>query len=148
LILLTPGIRFEAAWNGDLDTIKKLTLAAWGDDKDQKPLSVAVNDLHGNNVFSLAFLRGHYKVATAVLEIAQAQYAPEDKPKVRYELKEERDDEDTDMESEYEEDDTGTYRIIVDNDQFTIDNIGEVNMQVKGTVVSSMFVSPCFDLFC
>lgn len=134
--------RFEAAWNGDLDTIKKLTLSAWGDDKDKKPLAVAVNDLQGNNAFSLAFLRGHHNVATAVLEIAQAQYAPEDKPKVRYELKDDRVDEDTDMDSEYEydeeEDESRTYRIIVDNDQFTIDNIGEVNMQVKGTVVSNI----------
>lgn len=104
-------------------------------------MSVAVNDLQGNNAFSLAFLRGHHNVATAVLEIAQAQYAPEDKPKDRYELKDDRVEEDTDMESEYEydededEDESRTYRIIVDNDQFTIDNIVEVNMQVKGTVV-------------
>lgn len=108
-------------------------------------MAIAVNDLQGNNVFSLAFLRGHYKVASAVLEIVQAQYAPEDKPKIRYEMKDERDDEDTDMESEYEydEDETGTYRIIVDNDQFTIDNIGEVNMQVKGTVVSGILIVLC-----
>ncbi|KIH90357.1 ankyrin repeat protein [Sporothrix brasiliensis 5110] len=127
---------FEAAWNGDLATIKQLTLGSWGENKSQKPLTITVNDAQSNNAFSLAFLRGHYKVATAILEITQAQYSSDVKQRVSYEMKEETDDEDTSMnsDSEYEEDETGTYRIIVDNDQFTIDNIGEVNMQVKGTV--------------
>ncbi|CAK7220563.1 hypothetical protein SBRCBS47491_004231 [Sporothrix bragantina] len=128
---------FEAAWNGDLDKIRQLTLAAWGDDKSEPPLAIAVSDNQGSTVFSLAFLRGHWKVAEAVLEIAQAQYAPEDKPNVRYELRDtdDREDEDTDMDSCCgEEEDEGMYRMIVDNDQFTIENIGEVNMKVHGTV--------------
>ncbi|CAK7202192.1 hypothetical protein SEUCBS139899_004914 [Sporothrix eucalyptigena] len=124
---------FEAAWIGDLDKIKQLTLAAWGEDKSESPLAIAVNDFHGNTVFSLAFLRGHWKVAAASLEIALAQYAPADKPKVRYEMKDEDENEDTDMDSCCDEEDE-LYRMIVDNDQFTIENIGEVNMQVKGTV--------------
>lgn len=99
-------------------------------------MAIAVSEPQGSNVFSLAFLRGHLKVAAAVLEIAQAQYAPEDKPNTRYEIT--GDDVDMDVESAYDSDEDGgqMYRIIVDNDQYTIDNIGEVNMQVKGTVVS------------
>ena len=131
---------FEAAWNGDLDKIRQLTLAAWGDNKSEPPLAIAVSDMQGNTVFSLAFLRGHYKVARATLEIAQAQYAPADKPKVRYEMRDpdDYDGEDTDMDSccgQENDEDEIMYRTIVDNGQFTIENIGEVNMQVKGTVV-------------
>ncbi|CAK7231865.1 hypothetical protein SCUCBS95973_008067 [Sporothrix curviconia] len=128
---------FEAAWNGDLDKIRQLTLAAWGENKSEPPLAIAVNDAQGNTVFSLAFLRGHWKVAAATLEIAQAQYAPEDKPKVRYEIRDSDSDSDSDTDMDSccgEEEEEGMYRMIVDDDQFTIENIGEVNMQVKGTV--------------
>lgn len=54
-------------------------------------------------------------------------------------MKDDNDHEDTDMDSEcdYSDDDSEFFRTIIDNDQFTIENIGEVNMQVKGTVVSA-----------
>ena len=129
---------FDAAWKGDLGTIKQLTLAAWGENKDKPPLSVAVMDNDRNNPFSLAFLRGHHKVAHAILEIAQAQYAPAEERAVHYEMR------DTDLDSNADSkeqqcsglvhgDGDGPYRTLADNDQFTIENIGEVSMQVKGT---------------
>lgn len=78
-------------------------------------------------------------MAKAVLEIAQAQYAPEDKPKTRYRMQPaEEDSEYSDDNSDCLDDrsthsDDSTPRIyshIVD-DQFTIDNVGQVSMQVN-----------------
>ncbi|EPE04776.1 ankyrin repeat protein [Ophiostoma piceae UAMH 11346] len=132
---------FDAAWKGDLGKIKQLTLTAWGENKDKSPLSVAVKDNDWNSPFSLAFLRGHHKVAHAILEIAQAQYAPAEERAVHYEMRDT--DLDSNANSEDQEcsycgsvhgDDDGPYRTLADNDQFTIENIGEVSMQVKGSI--------------
>ncbi|KAK4105306.1 ankyrin [Parathielavia hyrcaniae] len=128
---------FNAAWTGDLETIKKLTLTSWDDAKEEAPLKIAVHE-HGNNPFSLAFSRGHFHVAKAVLEIAQAQYAPEEKPKARYRMQA------ADEESEYSDDDSDCsddgsvqsdsgpriYREILGG-QYTIDNVGQVSMKVN-----------------
>lgn len=49
------GHRFEAAWVGDLEKIKSLTLHAWGgEDKAEPPLKIAVEDSDENTLFSLA----------------------------------------------------------------------------------------------
>lgn len=78
-------------------------------------------------------------MATAVLEIAQAQYAPEDKPKTRYQMKPADDDsvysdddsECSDAESAHSDGSTPRiYSHIVDG-QFTIDNVGQVSMKVN-----------------
>ncbi len=130
--------RFNAAFNGDLETIKSLTLGSWDDAKEEAPLKIAVHDQHRNNPFSLAYTRGHYDVAKAILEIAQAQYVPEEAAKTRYTM------EANEENSEYSDDSdcsdsesvlsTGShpriYRQIVDA-QFTIENIGEVSMKVN-----------------
>jgi hypothetical protein len=78
-------------------------------------------------------------VAKAVLEIAQAQYAPEEKPKTRYRMQ------NADEQSEYSDDDSECsdaesvqsggsgpriYSEIIGN-QFTIDNVGQVSMKVN-----------------
>lgn len=138
---------FEAVWRGDLDTIKGLTLAAWSEEEDssdggdiprknQPPLAITVRDDLANSPFSLAFMRGNTRLASAICEIARAQYAPE-KPNVRYAIMGNDSDEDSqyscgDSETSFD----GNYRMIVDNDQFTIDNMGEVSTQVKSKVVS------------
>ncbi len=125
---------FEASWRGDLDKIKQLTLTTWDDAKIQAPLAIAAADSKGNNPFSLAFLRGHYDVAKAILDIAQAQYVPEETVTARFRMGMDVDD------SEYDESDNESigdeprlYREIIDT-QFTIENIGEVSMQVKSRV--------------
>lgn len=131
--------RFDAAFHGDLGTIKTLTLTSWDEAKEEAPLKIAVWDQSGNNPFSLAFSRGHYDVAKAVLEIAQAQYAPEEKPKTRYRMQaadEHSDYSDDDSECSDEESVHSTdshpriYSQIVDA-QFTIDNVGQVSMKVN-----------------
>lgn len=55
-------------------------------DNDEPPLQIAVND-RNNSPLSLAYLRGHMDVATAILKMAQAQYAPEERPHVRYSMR-------------------------------------------------------------
>ncbi|KAH8893115.1 ankyrin [Thozetella sp. PMI_491] len=129
---------FEAAWVGNLDKIKALTTQSWGDDHSEPPLNITVQDMNGNHPMSLAFLRGHVEVARAVLEIAMAQYAPEEKERVHFRMQTSTNDgggsEDEDEYSDGDSDDSdGEPRIVskaVDQ-KFTIDNIGQVSMQVK-----------------
>ncbi|KAK3356243.1 hypothetical protein B0H65DRAFT_72260 [Neurospora tetraspora] len=122
---------FEAVWNGDLDKVKKFTLTSWDDAKQQPPLKIAVEGHNGHNPFTLALQRGHYDLAKAVLEIAQAQYSPPEKAKTRYTMNKsgEVDEEDDDDSSS----DESAPRIVGEtvDDQFTIDTIGQVSMQVK-----------------
>jgi ankyrin repeat protein len=121
---------FEAAWSGDSDKIKGLTLASWGPENNEPPLQIAVND-GSNSPFSLAYMRGHLDVAKMILEIAQAQYVPKEKPVTRYRMQssDEEDYEDED-ESASDDNEPRIYGEVVD-DQFTIDNVGQVSMQVK-----------------
>jgi hypothetical protein len=127
----------EAAWTGDIETIRKLTLQAWGPEKDEPPLKMAITDSLFNSPFSLAFLRGHYGVAKAILEIVKAQWTPQDKDDVRYKLQGGGSDDELD-EDEYSDDDTDNSepRIVSEkvDKNFTIDNIGQVSMQVASHV--------------
>ena len=123
---------FEAAWDGDLEKIKKLTLTSWDEAKAEPPLKISVRDQHNYTPFGIAFVRGHYDIAKAVLEITQAQYSPADKVKTRLRMTAEN--------PEYSDDDEGSeasddsepkiYSEII-SDQFTIENVGQVSMQVK-----------------
>ena len=98
---------------------------------------MAVSDAEGNNPFSLAFLRGHYDVARAILEIAQAQWAPADESKVRYKMAGdagEESGEESGGESEVAQPEEH-FQKIIDGD-FTIENIGQVSMQVKSNILA------------
>jgi len=136
--LLLTVRRFEAAFSGDLETIKTLTLTTWDEANEEAPLKIAVNDGEGNNPFTLAFSRGHYDVAKATLEIAQAQYAPAEKPKTRFTMHAPQDPHYSDYDSDCSEcssvrgDDTQPriYSHIVDA-QLTIENVGQVSMKVN-----------------
>ncbi|KAG9185559.1 hypothetical protein G6011_06890 [Alternaria panax] len=119
---------FQGCWNADLPTIKELTLTIW--DENQSPLKVAVQDSQDFSPFSIAILRKHYGVARAILAIAHAQYAPEEKPMVKHSLQPRDEDEDS---CDDDDDDYQIYSEIVD-DRFTIENIGEVQNQVKSNV--------------
>ncbi|KAH7556524.1 hypothetical protein BM1_05958 [Bipolaris maydis] len=119
---------FEACWEGDGVTIKKLTLAIWGD--NQTPLQIAVQDSEDFSPLSVALLRKHYGIATLILEIAQAQYGPEQKPSARHTIQQEDED---DSSTDGGEDEIAIYSEIV-NDQFTIENVGEVQSQVRSTI--------------
>lgn len=125
----------EAAWAGDLDRIKELTLQAWGEEKDQAPLKIVITDNTYNSPFSLAFLHGRYDVARAILEIVKAQWSAPDKDEVRYRMKQEQRDDDEECysdEDDSEESDSEPQIVsqVVDKN-FTIDDLGQVSMQVK-----------------
>lgn len=128
---------FEAAWLGDLDKIKKLCLTSWDEEQTEAPLKIALYDNKGNSPFSLAYFRGHHDVAKAILEIAQAQYTPREKPEAEYKMhvNDTYEDDCSMDDSDNESVCSGgsgpdIYRHIVGG-EFTIENIGEVSMKVK-----------------
>ncbi|RYP56917.1 hypothetical protein DL769_009824 [Monosporascus sp. CRB-8-3] len=128
---------FEAAWAGDLEKIKSLTLAPF--DGDEPPLKIAVLDPKGNNPFSLALLKGHFSTAKAILEIAQAQWAPKEEEKARYRMTRNEDADSYESESE-SDDEPEIYKEIV-KDQLTIDNIGHASTQVKSDVLAATLIN-------
>lgn len=67
----------EAAWDGNLDKIRSLTLRTDPDDIHPR-LLISIQDDHYNCPFSLAFFRGHRGVAAAILDIVKTQWAPND----------------------------------------------------------------------
>ncbi|KAJ4286829.1 hypothetical protein N0V90_013081 [Kalmusia sp. IMI 367209] len=132
---------FEAAWHGNLEVIKKLTLAPWGE-SNHTPLKISVQDRDRNSVFGIAVLRGHFNLARAIVEICFAQYQPRDDEelKSRYRLGNEVEDDDSDMSDNSDESNIPVYAQIID-EKFTIDNIGELATQVKSDVSPLQFMS-------
>jgi ankyrin repeat protein len=131
---------FEACWHGDLTTIKGLTLAIW--DQNQRPLQIAVRDYNQLSPFSIAVMRNHFDVARAILEIARAQYAPEEDSRTSKHSLQPM-DQDQDQDDVSETDDFQIYSEIVD-DKFTIDEIGHVQNQVKSKITPLKMLSwPC-----
>lgn len=128
---------FEAAWNNDLETIKAITLAPWQLDTERElksPLQIAVQDHNGFSPFSIAVLRGHFDLATKIVEICIAQYHEPGKPRVRWNTQPiDSDDEGYSDESD-NENELPIYKELV-NDKYTIDNLGEVNNIVKSDVL-------------
>lgn len=153
---------YEAAWRGDLEEIKTLTLGEWKSEEGTMipPLQVAVLDsvknsysffggvqkkqqrhpFHGLSPFAIATLKGHYATAKAIVEIALAQYSPdtEKKSSWRVEIGDRYDD--SDYDSEYDGDgdhSVGAHDIrlrsqIVD-EVYTIDNVAAVSKVIKST---------------
>jgi ankyrin repeat protein len=121
---------FEAAWNGDVKTVKELTMGQWGDQR--QALQVAVQDLRGFSPLSICILRGHHDVAKTILEIATAQYQPNDKAhRFRYSMQP-NDSDDEDL-AESDDENVQVYSELV-NDEFTIDDIGALANKVKSRV--------------
>ena len=134
-----PPSRFEAAWNGDIETIKSYTLGPWGATKSESPLIASVKDGLKCSPFAVAFLRGHRDVARAILDIVEQQYDSGETPKVTYRLKGKTDGDDDDDDDDNDDDGEGgdSDLKLVARDagekKFTIDNIDEVATQVKCT---------------
>lgn len=126
----------QAAWDGDHEKIKSLTLQPWGPDESNKPLKADITDVHNNSPFSIAFLRGHLETARFILEAVQAQWTPKEEEDVRYKLRD--DDEEEEYDSECSEDDSedsdgdSNPEIVTEkiNKALAIDNVGELSMQV------------------
>ncbi|KAI5356788.1 Putative ankyrin repeat-containing domain superfamily [Septoria linicola] len=128
---------FESSWSGDIPAVKQLTLTQWKneDDVDQPPLRVATQDQHGLSPFHIAVLSGHLELASAIMEIAKAQYQPPDAPKKRrYGVNGGVDDEyDSDDDLDDDDSEVPLYSELVD-EEFTVENVGEVSTQVKSRV--------------
>jgi hypothetical protein len=94
-------------------------------------------DSHQATPFSIAVMRGHLDVAKAILEIANAQFEPNKETKrERYSIAPPDYGYDDSVHSDEvsdSDDDIRVFREIVDDD-FTIENIGEVSLQVKSKV--------------
>jgi ankyrin repeat protein len=144
---------FEAAWVGNLGMIEQLTTHSWDAAGKEAPLQIAVQDQSENSPLSLAFLRGHKAVAKAILDIAQAQYAPPETEAQHFsmrKLRREEDDEDEEYDEEEEDDDDSSDINLVSktvDKKFTIDNVGEVSMLVQSRISPLDFLqwhSPTF----
>ncbi|KUI66211.1 hypothetical protein VM1G_01603 [Cytospora mali] len=121
---------FEAAWSGDLDKIKSLTLVSWDPENNEPPLQISLGA--GNDTaFSLAYKRGHLDVAKAILEIAQAQYVPDEKPLARYRMEDEQSE---DSEADEGADDVPKIYCEIIDEKYTVEDIGRVSLQVQSRV--------------
>ncbi|KAI2705070.1 hypothetical protein CBS147317_2022 [Penicillium roqueforti] len=121
---------FEAAWNGDIGTIKTLTLGMWGPLNENAPLEIAVTDNQGLSALSISIMRGHFAVAKTILRILHVQYkvkAP--RGRIHFEIDVDECCDDCD-DSHEENEDLNIVSHIVD-DTFTHENIGEVMTQVE-----------------
>ncbi|KAJ5894821.1 hypothetical protein N7495_006512 [Penicillium taxi] len=126
---------FEASWNGDIDTIRKLTLGLWG--SSNPPLELAVNDDRGLTCLSISILRGHLDVAKSILEIIGTQYKPTFTTR-RFEI---------DIENDDYQDEELPITSIVHDDTFTHDNIGEAVTHAESDVFPIAALNRCFDIF-
>ncbi|KAL9113514.1 MAG: hypothetical protein Q9227_002251 [Pyrenula ochraceoflavens] len=126
---------FEAAWEGDIQTIKSLTLSS--PKQLKKPLQITVRDLRGFSPFSIAILRNHKACAKAIADIATVQYKPEEKAdRIRYRFQPADND---DENSSSNEDGVEIYKELVDED-FTVTDIGALANEVKSSVSPADFL--------
>ncbi|KAK2765211.1 hypothetical protein FQN54_008910 [Arachnomyces sp. PD_36] len=137
---------FQAAWDGDVQKVKNLTLGSWGPDNNLPPLRVSVHDKSELTPFAIAVVRRHFGLAKVILDIADAQYLPkgEAQKRKRYEIviDAEADDSDSDSydgsrDNMAEEDHGIGVRFDLVDDQHTIDDIRDVANTVKSTVSPS-----------
>ncbi|KKY16671.1 putative ankyrin repeat protein [Phaeomoniella chlamydospora] len=133
---------FEAAWEGDGETVKYLTMGPWkleqdravcdkasSDETMQSPLQVAVQDDRGFSPFSLALFRRHFTLARLIFEIAIAQYQPnDDDARYRYSLQPL--DEGDDYPSDEDDEDVNIYSGLA-NGIFTVEDVGALGKAVQ-----------------
>ena len=93
---------------------------------------MVVEDNEYNSPFSVAFLRGHHEMAKVILDIVKAQFTPPEKENVRYRLRT-GGSEDGDSECDSDSDDGADPDVVTEkvDHAFTIDNIGQVSMEVQ-----------------
>jgi len=70
---------FTAAWLGDLDTIKKLTIER--DGPNQVHICSKIAGFTAQTPLQVALVRGHYHLISEMVEIAKKQYTPLPEPK-------------------------------------------------------------------
>ena len=133
---------FGAAWSGDLDTIKSLTLAPWSPD-EEPPLSIAIEDTCGLTPFSIAVLRGHFELAKILLQICEVQrYSTKvgdgDEARRRYRVASE-DEQNNDANDNADDDRLPISSELVD-EKFTVDVMENLSNEVKGNMSPGSFL--------
>ena len=121
---------FEAVWAGDEATVKALTLKPNG---KNPPLQVAVQDDLGFSPFSIALARGNRSLAKVIIDIATAQYEPDDteEPRRRYVIADEEDD--ASSVSDQSDDGVRIESELID-DVFTVENVADIQRRVGSKV--------------
>ncbi|KAL8950980.1 MAG: hypothetical protein Q9222_003014 [Ikaeria aurantiellina] len=128
---------FEAAWEGDNENIKKLTLAHWGPDKKMKPLQATISDSKGFTPFALAVYRRHFQTAKLLLGIANAQFKePDDNARRRYTIA----SEDEYSESEDDDDEHLDLSYNVVDETYTYDNIAELQDSISSKTSAAVMM--------
>ncbi|CAI6095948.1 unnamed protein product [Clonostachys chloroleuca] len=123
---------FEAAWKGDANTVKSLTLHERDDGEEGKlpPLLISTTDSWGLNVFTIAVVKNNLTLAQIILDITAAQYVPEGSqkaPKRRFRIRGAEDASDYDEDEEqYGGNDILLTSELVDDD-FTIEDLGALS---------------------
>lgn len=137
---------FQACLDNDEELVKTLTLTIWN--TNNSPLQIAVQDSNRFSPFSIAVLKGYTSLAEVIIEIAQAQFEPNNlKGKnISYHMTEfdyESEDScgnaaDSDDSYDYGSDemDMDEPRVVSDivDEKFTIDDLGTVHSKVKSKV--------------
>jgi ankyrin repeat protein len=129
---------FNATWQGDVKAIKELTMLPWTNAKGEKrsPSRVHVLDSVRASPLSIAVLNGRLDVATLIMRIAEAQYAPPPPPNTRqYHID---NDVDSDNDDNENDDDSVEAEVRVTSevidDQLTIEDIGMVSLFEKTNI--------------
>ncbi|OQO13617.1 hypothetical protein B0A48_01846 [Cryoendolithus antarcticus] len=128
---------YEATWASDVAKLKQLCLVPWTNDKgeQQAPLKIAVTDTLQLSPFAIAVMHGDLDLAKLIMEIAEAQYVlPGSDQQRRYRLNGGDDDDESDEDASDDDTSDGHELALasdVVDDTFTIENVGEISMQVK-----------------
>lgn len=120
---------FQACWDGDDETVKKLTLNVWR--KDQGPLRIDVPDRNGFTTLAISIFRQHYQTAITSLEIARVQHDFKvQSDKSRFSTKAAESNEDDHSVS----DDDEILHVVIEtvDNEFTVDTIGELQIHARG----------------
>lgn len=129
---------FEAAWTNNVETLKDLTVRPWIDSSgdEHPPLQVAVEDTHGISPLIIAFILDYSPLVSVILEIARRQYTPPGVAKQERFRMNEREDEDGD-----ESDDELRIESETVDEDFTIENIGQMSTQVESSTSPLMMLN-------
>ncbi|EEP76366.1 predicted protein [Uncinocarpus reesii 1704] len=144
--LSDPGYMqlFEAAWEGDIQKVKSLTLGSWDADEKKLPLRITAKNKRNIDPFTIAVSRGHFDLAKVILDIVEAQYTPKTTVPARKvykivvdaaedEYSESESESGSQPESEKEDDHGISVRFNLVDQQHTIDDIRELTSIVKSS---------------
>ncbi|KAI4249359.1 MAG: hypothetical protein LQ352_005680, partial [Teloschistes flavicans] len=128
---------FEAAWSGDNDKIKELTLAKWGPEGKHKPLQAAVQDSKGFTAFAIAMYRRRFETAKLLLGIVDAQFLEPDKEKSKRRYVMRQEDGEYDDSTDEDSDEGLDISAEVVDDTYTYENVAALQDTVGSSVSAS-----------